>query len=72
MHVKLTEQSEMVFRMFAKITEVSYLTTVLTNSVERSPSWEASSSSASQEIPRTLCNLDFITAFTGGSHLFLS
>jgi hypothetical protein len=33
-----------------------YPTTNWTNSMEHSPSWEANRSSATQEIPRDLCN----------------
>ena len=42
-----------------------------TNSMERSPSWEANRSSASQEISRILWNQGFysITAFTRARHL---
>jgi hypothetical protein len=38
----------------------------------QSPSWQANSSSANQEIPRILWNLRFITALTRARHLSLS
>jgi hypothetical protein len=41
--------------------------------MEQSPSWEANKSSATQEIPRILCNPEvFITAFTRAHHPSLS
>ena len=45
---------------------------LLTYSMEQSLSWEANWFSASQEIPRILGNLKFITAFTTTCHLSLS
>ena len=51
---------------------VNYLLTLRTYSLQQSPSWEANRFLASQEIPRTLWNPKFITAFTCGHHLSLS
>jgi hypothetical protein len=44
--------------------------TEITNSMEESPTWEADSHSASQEIPRLLWNPKFITFFTKARHWF--
>ena len=41
-------------------------------SMQHSPSWEANQFSASQEIPRILCNPKVHTAFTSARHLSLS
>ena len=40
--------------------------------MEQSPSWEANTSSPSQEIAHILGNSEFITAFTTARHLSLS
>jgi hypothetical protein len=50
----------------------SELPAPVTNSMEQSPSREANISAASQEIPRPLWHLKFITALTRGCHLSLS
>jgi hypothetical protein len=43
-----------------------------TYSMEQSPSWEAETSLATQEIPRIYGTRRFITAFTRARHLSLS
>jgi hypothetical protein len=40
--------------------------------MELSPSWEADSCAATQELPNILCNPRFITVFTRALHRFLS
>jgi hypothetical protein len=48
-----------------------YLLTILTDSMEQSPSWEVDRFSASQEIPRISWNPKVHTAFTSARHLSL-
>jgi hypothetical protein len=50
----------------------TWSTYLLTYSMEQSPSWEAKTSWATQEIPRILWTRRFITAFTRARHLSLS
>ena len=54
------------------LTQSHIFISLLTYSIEQSPSWEAKRFSASQEIPRILWKRRFITVVTSARHLSLS
>jgi hypothetical protein len=53
-------------------TQVDSIINIPSNSMQQSPSWEADSSSATQEIPRLFVTRRFIAAFTTARHRSLS
>jgi len=70
---RLMKKFRLISLWFFTSTKIlSKLTSQLTNSVEKSPSWEANRSSSSQDIPHNLWSPKLFTAFTSARHLSIS